>query len=77
MTKVKHPAPRCDQTPAWQALHQHFDAAGPSFDMRTAFAQQPNRAKELTLKLPAWWWTLQNLVDHRDLGLAAGRGQSL
>ena len=34
---------RCDRTPAWDQLHQHFSASGKDFDLRTAFAQDDGR----------------------------------
>ncbi|KAF1024064.1 MAG: Glucose-6-phosphate isomerase [Paracidovorax wautersii] len=43
---------RCDQTPAWQALHAHFDAAGQHFDARRALADDPQRVTALTLDAP-------------------------
>ena len=35
--------PRCDQTPAWAALRASFEAQGKAFDLRDAFAADPNR----------------------------------
>jgi glucose-6-phosphate isomerase len=35
--------PRCDQTPAWQALQAAFDASGKAFDVRAAFAADSKR----------------------------------
>ncbi len=34
---------RCDRTPAWGQLHTHYQNAGQSFDLRQAFAQDPQR----------------------------------
>jgi glucose-6-phosphate isomerase len=42
---------RCDQTPAWQALHAHA-VAFRGFDLRTAFAQDPDRAQALSQSAP-------------------------
>ncbi|MDO8375381.1 MAG: glucose-6-phosphate isomerase [Polaromonas sp.] len=35
--------PPCHQTPAWAALRAHFDASGKEFDLRQAFAADPQR----------------------------------
>ena len=43
-------APRCDQTPAWQALAEHYQAQGRSFDLRDAFARHPGRFDALSLE---------------------------
>jgi glucose-6-phosphate isomerase len=77
MTKVQHPAPRCDQTPAWQALRQHFDTAGRGFDLRSAFAQQPNRTRELTFEAAGLLVDAsKNLVDNATLSLLLGVAQA-
>ena len=34
---------RCDQTRAWGVLQAHYDRAGRSLDVRTAFADDPGR----------------------------------
>ena len=43
---------RCDRTPAWAALHQHFEAQGRGFDLREAFAQDPERAANFSQRAP-------------------------
>ena len=35
--------PRCDEVPAWAALHHHFETVGRHFDLRQAFATDPGR----------------------------------
>ncbi len=45
-------APRCDQTPAWAALRQHFDAEGHAFDLREAFAHEEDRFARFGLQAP-------------------------
>ena len=42
---------RCDQTPAWKSLQQHADAFK-SFDLRTAFAADAQRAEALSQTAP-------------------------
>ncbi len=44
--------PRCDQLPAWQALHAYFRADGQSFDLREAFAQDPGRFEAFSQEAP-------------------------
>ncbi len=43
---------RCDQTPAWAALQAHFSAAGQPFDVRAAFATDPERYASLSQEAP-------------------------
>lgn len=43
---------RCDQTAAWARLQTHFDRAGRSFDLRRAFAQDPERVERLSQEAP-------------------------
>ena len=38
---------RCDRTPAWAALTDHFAAAGRGFDLRAAFAADAGRFEGL------------------------------
>ncbi|MEX8519577.1 MAG: glucose-6-phosphate isomerase [Leptothrix sp. (in: b-proteobacteria)] len=45
-------APRCDQTAAWSALNQHFEAEGRAFDLRHAFAQDGERFSAFSLQAP-------------------------
>ncbi|WP_290871459.1 glucose-6-phosphate isomerase [Aquabacterium sp.] len=44
--------PRCDQTVAWQALSGHFQAHGHKLDLRTLFADDPDRVARLSLDAP-------------------------
>lgn len=65
--------PRCDRTPAWAKLADHYQAHGRHFDLREAFKQDPNRVASLSLQAPGVWadlsknWldvpTLQGLLD--------------
>jgi glucose-6-phosphate isomerase len=60
--------PRCDRTPAWQALAGHFEAHGRAFDLREAFARDPDRARALTFDAPEVHADLsKNLVDAATL----------
>ena len=43
---------RCDRTPAWSALQAQFDAAGSAFDIREAFAADPNRFASFSQSAP-------------------------
>lgn len=43
---------RCDQTPAWQLLHQHFVAQGKNFDARTALVDDANRVQQFSQTAP-------------------------
>jgi glucose-6-phosphate isomerase len=47
--------PRCDGTPAWQALHRHFEQAGRQQDLRGSFAADPERAAKYSLQAPHVW----------------------
>ena len=44
--------PRCDRTPAWTALADHFVAAGRGFDLRAAFAADAGRFERLSFEAP-------------------------
>ena len=46
------PAPRCDETAAWAALHRHFEDSGRSLDLRQAFASEPHRFERFSLNAP-------------------------
>ena len=46
------PAPRCDRTPAWAALAGHYEAHGRAFDLREAFARDPQRVAALGFDAP-------------------------
>ena len=43
---------RCDQTPAWSALHAHFERAGRRLDVRDAFAAHPGRYAAFSQEAP-------------------------
>ena len=43
---------RCDHTPAWGELRAHFESDGRCFDLREAFAQDPQRAAHFTQHAP-------------------------
>ncbi len=81
-------ATRCDRTPAWAALHGHFEAHGRSLDLREAFARDPGRAASLTFEAPEIVVDLsKNLIDiaglhflldlARDCGLEGARDAML
>jgi glucose-6-phosphate isomerase len=61
--------PRCDETSAWAQLHAHFQhrfAPAGAFDLRQAFAQQPQRAERLILAAPQVLADLsKNLIDEQ------------
>ncbi|HYP30305.1 MAG TPA: glucose-6-phosphate isomerase, partial [Burkholderiaceae bacterium] len=44
--------PRCDQTDAWKALQAHYDAGGKQFDLRAAFASDPERFNHFAVQAP-------------------------
>ena len=59
---------RCDQTPAWKALTTHAaQAAG--FDLRTAFAQDAERASALSQTAPHVFADLSK--NHTDVATEA------
>ena len=43
---------RCDQALAWGALQGHYEAHGRDFDLREAFARDPERAERFGLQAP-------------------------
>jgi glucose-6-phosphate isomerase len=58
------PTTRCDQTPAWAALGGHYEAHGRAFDLREAFARDPQRVAALSFEAPEVFADLsKNLVD--------------
>ena len=64
------PTLRCDRTPAWAALHAHYDTSGRSFDLRRAFAADPGRFDALSLQAPEIFADLsKNRIDGTTLGL--------
>ena len=55
---------RCDPTPAWAQLTSAFEAAGQSFDVRAAFAADPQRFSRFSQDAPHVFADLsKNLVD--------------
>jgi glucose-6-phosphate isomerase len=58
------PRPRCDQTAAWNSLLQQFSASGRAFDMRDAFAADPQRFATFSQSAPHVFADLsKNLID--------------
>ncbi len=56
--------PRCDATPAWAALTTQFETTGRTFDLRSAFAQDPARAEHFSQQAPHVFADLsKNLID--------------
>ncbi len=56
--------PRCDRTPAWAALAQHFAGHGRSFDLRQAFQQDPERFQFFSQEAPhVFTYLSKNLID--------------
>jgi len=59
---------RCDRAEAWAALRGHFEAHGREFDLREAFARDPNRFAALGVEAPELYADLsKNLVDTATL----------
>jgi len=55
---------RCDRTPAWGQLQAHHAASGRSFDLRQAFAGDPQRFESLSQTAPHVFADLsKNLID--------------
>ncbi len=55
---------RCDRTAAWGALQAHHAAAGKSFDLREAFAGDPQRFADFSQDAPHVFADLsKNLID--------------
>ncbi len=55
---------RCDHTPAWAALQAHHQASAAAFDLRSAFAQDPQRFERLSLHAPHVFADLsKSLID--------------
>ena len=62
------PAARCDSTVAWAALQGHFEAHGRSFDLREAFANDPQRFDRFSVQAPEVFADLsKNLLDAATL----------
>jgi glucose-6-phosphate isomerase len=55
---------RCDRTLAWRALQGHFEAHGRDFDLREAFARDPQRSARFACEAPEVFADLsKNLWD--------------
>ena len=55
---------RCDQTPAWALLNDAFETAGQTFDLREAFAADPQRFARFSHDAPHVFADLsKNLMD--------------
>lgn len=56
--------PRCDRTAAWTALRKSFEATGKTFDLRAAFADDPERFASFSHAAPHVFADLsKNLID--------------
>ncbi|SEL69500.1 glucose-6-phosphate isomerase [Roseateles sp. YR242] len=65
--------PRCDSSPHWAALHNHFQQSGAAFDVRQAFEAEPDRFQRLSLQAPEVFADLsKNRIDARTLELLLG-----
>jgi glucose-6-phosphate isomerase len=54
----------CEGTPAWNALRQRAPGIGPGFDLRTAFAADPQRFQAFSQRAPFLFADLsKNLID--------------
>ena len=55
---------RCDRTAAWPELQSYFDTAGKAFDIRGAFAADPQRFEQFSQDAPHVFADLsKNLID--------------
>ena len=55
---------RCDRTPAWTQLQRSFEQHGKNFDLRTAFAADPQRFAAFSQQVPHVFADLsKNLID--------------
>jgi glucose-6-phosphate isomerase len=55
---------RCDEVPAWQALHAHYAQSGCSFDLRQAFADDAGRFAAFSQRAPHLFADLsKGLID--------------
>ena len=55
---------RCDRTPAWALLQARFESVGKNFDLRAAFAADPQRFTRLSQEAPHVFADLsKNLID--------------
>ena len=61
---------RCDRTSAWGRLQAHYDAAGRDFDLRQAFAADPQRFGAFSQPAPHLFADLsKNLIDAKTEAL--------
>ena len=61
---------RCDRTPAWDQLRQHFDTAGRALDVRHAFETDPERFTRFSQSAPHVFADLsKNRIDATTEGL--------
>ncbi|MET0518616.1 MAG: glucose-6-phosphate isomerase [Burkholderiaceae bacterium] len=64
------PYPRCDQSPAWAALSEHYGREGRDFDLRQAFAADADRFERWSLQAPELFADLsKNRIDAPTLAL--------
>ena len=62
--------PRCDRTSAWLALQGCFEAQGKAFDLRSAFAADPQRFENFSQQAPYVFADLsKNLIDSQSQSL--------
>ncbi|WP_077034837.1 glucose-6-phosphate isomerase [Pelomonas sp. KK5] len=63
-------ASRCDQSPAWSALQNHYQLTGKTFDLREAFAADAGRFAEWSFQAPEIFADLsKNRIDAATLEL--------
>jgi glucose-6-phosphate isomerase len=59
---------RCDRTPVWKALQEHYDQHGRGFDLRNAFAADGSRFESFGVEAPEVYADLsKNLVDTKTV----------
>ena len=62
--------PRCDQSPAWAQLQNHYSQTGRTFDLREAFASDASRFAEWSFQAPEIFADLsKNRIDATTLEL--------
>jgi glucose-6-phosphate isomerase len=61
---------RCDETPTWKALQQHFALGGLAFNLRTALRDDAGRVAAFSQQAPHVWADLsKNLMDRQTEAL--------